>query len=77
MVVDVLIAQSQAKDPLPQQRRQIMSYLALLTAIVDPPGQARQQAQPPFGQVQQGDTAVGRDLTAGKIKFYPALLTGW
>ena len=41
------------------------------------PGQLGEQAILPLGQSQKSDTVVRGDLAAGKIKFDPALPTGW
>ena len=77
MVVDILVSQPDAKYPLAQQRPKPVRDLAGLPGIIQTPHQIGQQAQPPLGQSQQADAAIGRDIPTAKIDLNTALTTGW
>ena len=58
VVVDVLVAQGDADDPLPDQRRQGVHHLVLLALVDEARGHPLDQADRTIGVPQQQPTAV-------------------
>lgn len=74
MVVDVLVAQRQSKHTLTQQGRQTVIATGLTTRIAQRAGHLLDQTDPPIRLSQQHNAAIGRDLTARKLRLDPASL---
>jgi hypothetical protein len=77
VVVEVFITQGQSVNPLPQQAQAIVVNTGLAPWILQDPGDRFGQAQATVDLLQQQHAAIGSDVTALKIGFDTAALTGW
>ena len=77
MVVEILVAQRQRVDPLPEQVRQAVAATRPAPRIVQAPRRRPRQAQQAVDAGQQRNTAVARDLAAAEVGLDPAAFHGW
>ncbi len=77
VVVQVLVTQGQAVDPLPQHIPQTVLNLARLPVVGQPPGKRCRQSRQVIRPAQQQNAAVARHMTSIEAGGYPAFTTGW
>ncbi len=77
VVVQVLVTQGQAVDPLSQHISQTVLNLARLPVVGQPPGKRCRQSQQAIRPAQQQNAAVARHMTSIEAGGYPAFTTGW
>ncbi len=77
VVVQILVTQGQAVDPLPQHISQTVLNLARLPVVGQPPGKRCRQSQQVIRPAQQQNAAVARHMTSIEAGGYPAFTTGW
>jgi len=72
MIVQILVAQCQAVDPLGHQLFHRVFHQKRIASVQKTPRQAGQQIQPPVGFPQQQPTAVGGNGSAIESRYYLA-----
>lgn len=77
MIIQVLIAQGQSIDPLPQKALQAMSATGRTTTLAQPLAEGCRQSQIAIRLTQKHHTAVAGDFTAGETGLYSSSLCPW
>lgn len=72
MVVDVLVAQGNAHDPLAQEHRQIVLDEQRIAVIGETPGKLLAETPDAINFPQQQGAAVAGQMPAAEIRFDPA-----
>ena len=77
VVVQILVSQRQAENPLPEHRPGRVPATGLAAWIVQNPRRLLGQSQHQIRLPQQHRAAVGSDRAAGKTGFHLAYFTAW
>ncbi len=72
MIVEILVAQRQAVDPLPHQFRDAVLGPGGVAVVPEAAGELSQDAGPLLGLVQQQSTGLGGDCSSVKVCHYRA-----
>ena len=72
VIIEILVTQSQSKDTLADQCRNIMHHQMLGARVLETLGQPIRHAGDTVGTALQKNPGVGGDRTPGKVGFYAA-----